>query len=142
MGWRIIRTLGERNIPFVVVEQNRERVEKIRSQGLAAVSGDSSEPGTLIQAHIADAAMLVIATPDPVNVLRMVEISRMLNPDIEIVIRTHSADAAEMFRKEGLGQVFFDEEELARGMKTHILSKFAPGKDELGEVHGNGSSAV
>ncbi|WP_028239088.1 YbaL family putative K(+) efflux transporter [Stutzerimonas azotifigens] len=126
VGWRIIRTLGQRNIPFVVVEQNRERVEKIRSQGLVAVSGDSADPATLIQAHIADAAMLVIATPDPLNVLRMVEIARTLNPDIEIVIRTHSAEAVEIFRKQELGQVFFDEEELARGMKAYILSKFAP----------------
>ncbi len=126
VGWRIIRTLGQRNIPFVVVEQNRERVEKIRSQGLVAVSGDSADPATLIQAHIADAAMLVIATPDPLNVLRMVEIARTLNPDIEIVIRTHSAEAVEIFRKQELGQVFFDEEELRAGMKAYILSKFAP----------------
>jgi len=132
VGRRIIRSLGERNIPFVVVEQNRERVEKIRSQGIAAVSGDSSDPATLIQAHIADAAMLVIATPDPMHVQRIVEIARTLNPDIEIIIRTHSADAAEIFRKQELGLVFFDEEELARGMKAHILSKFdtsaAPGE--------------
>ncbi len=126
VGRRITRTLGESNIPFVVVEQNRERVEEIRNKGIVAVSGDSSEPGTLIQAHIADAAMLVIATPDPMNVQRMVEVARTLNPNIDVVIRTHSADAAEMFRKDGLGQVFFDEEELARGMKAYVTSKFNP----------------
>lgn len=125
VGRRIARSLLERHIPFVVVEQNRERVEQIRNQGMVAVSGDSAEPGTLIQAHIADAAMLVIATPDPMNVQRMVETARMLNPDIEVVIRTHSPDAVEIFRKDSLGEVFFDEEELARGMKAHILSKFA-----------------
>ena len=109
VGRRIIRSLGERNIPFVVVEQNRERVEKIRSQGIAAVSGDSSDPATLIQAHITDAAMLVIATPEPMHVLRIVEIARTLNPGIEIVIRTHSADAAEILRKQELGLVCFEE---------------------------------
>ncbi|MET1077279.1 MAG: YbaL family putative K(+) efflux transporter [Pseudomonas sp.] len=126
VGRRITATLGECNIPFVVIEQKRERVEQIRGQGLAAVSGDSAEAGTLIQAHIATAAMLVIATPDPLNVQRMVETARALNPGIDVVIRTHSADAAEIFRKQQLGEVFFDEEELARGMKSHILSKFAP----------------
>ncbi|UYP30585.1 Kef family K(+) transporter [Pseudomonas sp. Z8(2022)] len=130
VGRRIVRALGERNIPFVVVEQNRERVEQIRAEGLAAVSGDSGDPGTLIQAHIAKASMLVIATPDPMNVQRMVEIARALNPDIEVVIRTHSADAVQIFRRDGIGEVFFDEEELARGMKNHILSKFAPSEAE------------
>lgn len=126
VGRRIAKALLERGIPFVVVEQNRERVEQIRGQGIAAVSGDSAEPGTLIQAHIAKASMLVIATPDPLNVQRMVETARALNPQVEIVIRTHSADAMEIFRREGFGEVFFDEEELARGMKDHVLSKFAP----------------
>lgn len=130
VGRRIVKALGERHIPFVVVEQNRERVEQIRAEGLAAVSGDSGDPGTLIQAHIAKASMLVIATPDPMNVQRMVEIARTLNPDIEVVIRTHSPDAVQIFRRDGIGEVFFDEEELARGMKNHILSKFAPAETE------------
>jgi CPA2 family monovalent cation:H+ antiporter-2 len=135
VGRRIARALDERNIPFVIVEQNRERVEQIRSQGMVAVSGDSAEPSTLIQAHIMKAAMLVIATPDPMNVQRMTETAKTLNPEIEVVIRTHSADAVEIFRRENFGQVFFDEEELARGMKGYILSKFAP-QEEPPAAHG------
>lgn len=123
VGRRITHSLAERMIPFVVVEQNRERVEQIRAEGLVAVSGDSAEPDTLIQAHIADAAMLVITTPEPMNVERMVVLAKALNPTVDVVIRTHSLDAADMFRKEGLGQVFLDEEEVARGMTGHILSR-------------------
>jgi CPA2 family monovalent cation:H+ antiporter-2 len=129
VGRRITAALDERQIPFVVVEQNRERVEQMRGLGIAAVSGDSTDPATLIQAHIATAAMLVIATPDPLHVPRMVEIARTLNPGIEVVIRTHSAEAVQIFRGDGLGTVFFDEEELARGMQAHVLAKFAPPAD-------------
>ena len=60
----------------------------------------------------------------------MVETARMLNPGIDVVIRTHSPDAVEIFRRDAIGAVFFDEEELARGMKNHILSKFAPQETE------------
>ena len=139
VGRRICGSLARRNIPFVVVEQNREYVEKIRAEGIHAVSGDSTDPATLIQAHITNAAMLVIATPDPMHVQRMVEIARTLNPGIEVVIRTHSADAAEIFRKDNLGMVFFDEEELARSMKAHILSKFKP--EEEGDARPHGTAA-
>ncbi len=135
VGRRIGDALGERGIPFVVVEQNRERVEEIRAEGIPAVSGDSSDPGTLIQAHIADAAMLVIATPDPLNVQRMTEIARSLNPDIQIVIRTHSPDAAEIFRRDQLGAVFFDEEELARGMQQHVLEHLQIKRDNPPVTH-------
>ena len=106
------------------------------------VSGDSTDPATLIQAHISNAAMLVIATPDPMHVQRMVEIARTLNPGIEVVIRTHSPDAADIFRKDHLGRVFFDEEELARSMKAYILSKFAPEEEVAPTAHGRGSSAA
>jgi len=141
VGRRIADALAERRIPVLVVEQNRERVEQVRRLGIPAVSGDSADPATLIQAHIAAAAMLVIATPDPLNVLRMAETARALNPAIEMVIRTHSAEAVEIFRKAQLGAVFFDEEELARGMQAHVLAQFAPAEAGQADSDGHGSAA-
>ena len=126
VGRRIAEALRERGIPFVVAEQNREQVEDLRKQGIAAVSGNAADPASLIQAHIADAAMLVIATPDPVGVRQMAETARTLNPDIEIVLRTHSEDESLLLRKDHVGTVFFGEEELAKGMMNHVLQRFAP----------------
>ena len=126
VGKRIASALEARGIPYVVAEQNRELVEKLRKQGVAAVSGNAAEPAVLIQAHIAEAAMLVVATPDSLNVRQMAETARTLNPDIEIVLRTHGEDESLMLRKEGIGTVFFGEEELAKGMAGHVLQRFAP----------------
>ncbi len=126
VGRRIGRALAFRHIPFVVAEQNRELVEDLRKQGIAAVSGDATDPTVLIQAHIAQAAMLVVATPDPLNVRQMVNTAKTLNPEIEIVLRTHSENESRLFRKENLGIVFFGEEELAKGMTEHVLERFDP----------------
>ncbi|WP_407278544.1 YbaL family putative K(+) efflux transporter [Aromatoleum evansii] len=126
VGRRIAQALSARGIPFVVAEQNREQVEQLRSEGVAAVAGDASEPAVLIQAHIANAAMLVIATPDPVNVRPMVATARALNPAIEIVLRTHSEDDSRLLRNEGIGTIFYGEEELAKGMTGHVLERFIP----------------
>ncbi|HYQ38681.1 MAG TPA: cation:proton antiporter, partial [Pseudomonas sp.] len=125
VGRRLAAALYARRIPCVVAEQNRERVEALRAEGLVAVSGDATEPATLIQAHITEAALLVIACPDPRDVQRMVDIARALNPGIEIVIRTRDAEAAALLRQAGVGRVFVDEEELARGLQEHILARFA-----------------
>ncbi|MFA6954894.1 MAG: YbaL family putative K(+) efflux transporter [Thermoanaerobaculia bacterium] len=121
VGSRIAKALIEKRVPFVVVEINREKVERLRAHGINAVSGDASDPAVLIQGHVARAAMLVIATPDTVTVRSMVEVSRMLNPKIEIVIRTHSDEEAELLRNENAGTVFMGEHELALGMARHIL---------------------
>jgi CPA2 family monovalent cation:H+ antiporter-2 len=124
VGTRIAHALQAKDIPYVVVEQNRERVEDLRKRGLAAVCGNAAEPAVLIQAHVARAAMLVIASHTPMDVRSMAEVARALNPGIEIVIRTHSEEESDHMRRESLGAVFFAEEELARGMIQHVLEGF------------------
>ncbi len=126
VGRRIAKALEARGIPYVVAEQNRELVECLRKSGVAAVSGNAADPAVLIQAHIADAAMLVIATPDTIGVRQMANTARALNPDIEIMLRTHSEDESALLRNEGIGKIFFSEEELAKGMANHVLERFAP----------------
>jgi len=129
VGKRIGAALIERGIPFVVAEQNREVVEDLRKNGIVAVSGDASTPEVLIQAHIARAAMLVIATPDTLGVRQMLEIARTLNPSIKAVLRTHSEEEAELFGQEQLGTVFLGEHELARGMTSYILQELGVAQD-------------
>ncbi len=130
VGRRIADALAERGIPFVVAEQNRELVEKLRAQHIPAVSGDASDPAVLIQAHVARAGMLVIATPDTFDVRKMVETARTLNPAIEVVLRTHSDEEAALLKKENVGKVFMGEHELAQGMARHVLAKMGRPSDD------------
>jgi CPA2 family monovalent cation:H+ antiporter-2 len=123
VGSRIAEALSERKIPYVVAELNRESVERLRRRGIHAVSGDASEPEVLVQAHVARAGLLVIATPDTVKLRKMVEIARTLNPRIAILLRTHSDEEAALLRQEKLGQVFMGEHELARAMTREVLSR-------------------
>jgi CPA2 family monovalent cation:H+ antiporter-2 len=132
VGRRIAKALDERGIPYVVAEQNREVVEDLRKNGRAAVSGNAGDPAVLIQAHIANAAMLVVATPDTINVRQMAETARTLNPAIEIILRTHNEEESVLLHNEGIGSVFFGEEELAKGMTSHVLDRFAPGSSATG----------
>jgi len=123
VGRRIAQALTDQGVPYVVAEQHRERVEQLRASGTPAVSGDAAQPFVLIQAHIAKASMLVIATPDTVSHRRMAEIARTLNPGIEIVVRTHSEEEALLLEDEDVGKVFFGEHELASAMIRHVLAR-------------------
>ena len=123
VGRRIAEGLDAQGVPYVVVEQNRELVEQLRERNIPAVSGDASDPAVLIQAHVARAGMLVIATPDTFNVRKMVGTARRLNPAIEAVLRTHNEDEARLFEQEGLGEAFVGEHELALGITRHVLDR-------------------
>jgi CPA2 family monovalent cation:H+ antiporter-2 len=125
VGRRIAAALTAQRIPFVVAEQNRELVDQLRRDGIPAVAGNAGEPAVLIQAHIARARMLVIATPDTFHVRSMVETARALNPNIKTVVRTHSEEEAELLRNERAGKIFIGEHELANGMAEYVSEEFA-----------------
>ena len=123
VGTRIAQAMSEGGLSYVVAEQNREAVERLRARGVHAVSGDASEPEVLVQAHVARASLLVVATPDLVKVRRMVDLARTLNPAIATVLRTHSDEEAELLRGERLGDVFMGEHELALAMARCVLDR-------------------
>jgi CPA2 family monovalent cation:H+ antiporter-2 len=123
VGRRIGEALRRHGVRFVVAEQNRELVEKLRAEGLHAVAGEGSDPAVLIQAHVARAGLLVIATPDAFHARKMIEIARMLNPGVRILVRTHSESEAALMEKEAVDGVFLGEHELAATMTRHVLEQ-------------------
>ena len=125
VGRRIAAALAAQDIPFVVAEQNRELVEKLREAGVAAVWGDAADPAVLIQAHIARARVLVIATPDTLNVRQMIDTARTLNPAIQAVIRCHNEEEARLLTQDAVATVFLGEDALAQAMVRDVLQRAA-----------------
>jgi CPA2 family monovalent cation:H+ antiporter-2 len=89
------------------------------------VWGDAADPAVLIQAHIARARVLVVATADAINVRQMIEAARTLNPAIQTVIRSHNEDEARLLTQEVAATVFLGEQELAQSMARAVLSRAA-----------------
>jgi len=123
VGRKLAEALLAHRVPFVVVDQNRALVEELRAQGVPAVFGDAALPEVLVQAHVARARMLVIATPDTLGVRQMAAHARMLNPPIELAVRSHNEEEARRLEQELSGSVFVGEHELARAMTRHVLER-------------------
>ena len=101
--------LRQSGVPFVVAEENREVVERLREAGTLAISGDAADPAVLVQTHVARARILIIAIPDHVRVRRIMDLARKLNPLVELVVRTHSDEEHEFLDQERLATVFMGE---------------------------------
>ncbi|EPQ1644643.1 cation:proton antiporter, partial [Acinetobacter baumannii] len=107
VGRRITENLINQNIKVVIAEENREIVEKLRQANIAAVSGVATEPGVLIQAHIMHARLLVISPMDILDIHRIVDIAKQLNPQIQVLICAESKEEAAVIRDEHIGEVFY-----------------------------------
>jgi len=130
VGRNIFQTLSDHHLSILVVDQNRERIEALRANGINAVAGDATEAFVLIQAHIARARYVVVAVPGAFNVRKVMETARTLNPNICAIIRSHSDEEAKLLRKENIGNVFVGEHELAVSMSSHVL-KHHDGLEQL-----------
>ncbi|HAT8967059.1 TPA: sodium:proton antiporter [Legionella pneumophila subsp. pneumophila] len=124
VGKRVAHLLSEKNIPYVVIEENRELITSLRASGIPSVYGDASEPSVLIQSHIVHASLLMILIADTVHLRKIIHYAYQLNPKIEIVVRTHDEEEAALLQKEITGKVFFAEGEIAKSMGEYALSRF------------------
>ena len=62
-----------------------------------------------------------LSHPHALWMLALIAIARELNPDIQIVVRTHSEEEAGLLEREIEGKVFLGEEELAQSMTRYVL---------------------
>jgi CPA2 family monovalent cation:H+ antiporter-2 len=134
VGSLIGRALAQCGVPFAIVEQDRQLVERLRLGGINAVYGDAARVGVLALANPAHARLVVVATPDPFQARRVVEIAREAKPDIDIVVRTHSTTEQAYFEQLGVGRVVMGEHELALGMAHYAVMSLGHGDDRADEV--------
>ncbi|MCG9012646.1 YbaL family putative K(+) efflux transporter, partial [Laribacter hongkongensis] len=125
IGEALAASMLARQIPFVVVEQNRERVDQLRERGIKAVCGDAAEPDVLVQAHIMHAAMLVVASDNPAAVPAMVDTALTLNPDIDLLLQAASEADWQELQQQCNATVIFGEDTLTQAMQTHVEAFFA-----------------
>jgi K+:H+ antiporter len=121
VGSAIGPVLSEQGLPHVVIERDHLMLASAQAAGVPTIVGDAALPAVLRAAGIERARLIAVATPDSFQARRIVELSRQINPQIEIVARTHSV--AEVGALEGLGaaRVVMGERELARAMTEYTL---------------------
>ncbi|HTN50237.1 MAG TPA: NAD(P)-binding protein, partial [Burkholderiaceae bacterium] len=126
VGRAIASALAARDIPLVVVEQSRERVGALRREGRMAVAGDAVEPIVLVQAHIAEAGLLVIAASESTDVRPMVATARALNPSIAIVARAANEEEARLLVADGIQRAIHARAALAEAMTAAAVAVMRP----------------
>jgi len=135
---RVGRTIGDAlqryGVSFVAIEQDRRIVEAMRATAVATIYGDATRPEILEFAHPEHAKLLVIAAPDPYHARHIITLVRTRNPDIDIVVRTHSDREQLLFESLGVSKALMGERELAFGMAYHSLRSLGVDDDHADDI--------
>ncbi len=87
IGTQIVAEFETHKVPYVVIDQTEEALERIRAEGRLHIEGDASREEILKQAGIERARGLVSAVDSDERAVYIVLAARALNPDIYIVAR-------------------------------------------------------
>ncbi len=116
VGTSISKMLNFGAYDLVVVDENREIVEKLREKGIHAIAGDATELDILREAQIEKADAIMITLPDPFDTRRIVELVRDIKPDVRIFVRSHNDEEAAFFEAQNVELTVIPTEEIARRM--------------------------
>ncbi|WP_264272984.1 YbaL family putative K(+) efflux transporter [Duffyella gerundensis] len=109
-------SLIESEVPMVVVENSRPRIEALREQGISAVLGNAARAETMQLARLDCARWLIVTIPNGYESGEVVTAARAKYPDLTIIARAHYDDEVSYIFDRGANQVIMGEREIASSM--------------------------
>lgn len=97
VGQEIGNILSQEGYSILGFDKNLDTVNEARAECTPVYLGDVSRQSTLKAAYLEDALSVLITLDDPKATKRTIQAIRKINQTIPIVVRTHSADAEELF---------------------------------------------
>jgi CPA2 family monovalent cation:H+ antiporter-2 len=125
VGSIVAARLRDQGIDYLVVEQNLALARAVRDQGVPVVYGDAGWPEVLEAAHPETASLLIIAIPEHGNVRRIVRAAHDANPDLPVIVRTHSDAEAEWLRAQAIERVVMSEQRTGDEIAEYALKRFS-----------------
>jgi voltage-gated potassium channel len=93
IGTQVVAEFEEHRVPYVVIDQTEEAIERIRAEGRLHIEGDASKEDVLKQAGIERARGLISAVDSDERAVYIVLAARAFNPNLYIVARAGRRDS-------------------------------------------------
>jgi CPA2 family monovalent cation:H+ antiporter-2 len=105
VGRHLAETLARLEIPRLVIESDPIRIEKLRELGVPVLYGEAGNSEILSQAALPAARALVITLPDEATSLTVVAAAKKIAPELHIISRASTWEAARRLLADGAGEV-------------------------------------
>ena len=105
IGQVLARELEAKKFPFLILDNNAERVALAHTHGYQALQGDAGEESTLSEAHIERAVVFATVLPnDMVNVFITLT-ARNMRPNLRIIARAEDPATEKKLKQAGANEI-------------------------------------
>lgn len=105
IGGIIAEDLERQQVPFVIIERDPDRSQRILERGWLGVAADASREEVLTRVGIARARGLIAAVGTDAENVYTVLTARVMRPDLFIIARVESDDAERKLKRAGANRV-------------------------------------
>ncbi len=122
VGSELAHVLRDRGVPVLVIDDNKEHVERAHAAGIAAIRGSAAADKVLAEAHPERAKIAVLAIPQPLESGEALAKLRAINPTLTLLARAHSDAEVKHLLEHGADGTVMAERELAHSLAEMIMS--------------------
>jgi CPA2 family monovalent cation:H+ antiporter-2 len=131
VGQYVAAVLHRQGHPFVIIEYDYRRVERVRSLGYPIIYGDASQVTVLEAAAVRDCGLVIVTTPAEMITQSIIDRVREANPAVDIVARAESLEQLERLRAHGVNRVVQPEIEAGLEIARQALLHMALSSDDI-----------
>ena len=137
VGSAVYKELKKRNIRAIIIEKNKDVVEKElwENPDVLAIPGDATDESIMLDAGIKRARGVIITTGDDVDNLFITLTAREIHPEIWIVTRASKSENVRRLYRSGADKVISPE---TSGAEDIYFASMEPTIMKITEIHGVG----
>lgn len=116
VGQHFLKSATESGINVLVIDESREKVDRLRKDGITAIVADATHKEIWQESSLDKARAVVLALPEPFETRQVVDVVRDLKPTMKILVRVHSDEERDYFDQKDLKTAIMGEQEIANRM--------------------------
>ena len=123
LGARIVQHLRDAQVPYVLVDRDPAVVDDLVRIGEPVIVDNAKQDTTLVDAGIAHARTVVVATNNVETALLVTKKAREKNPKAHIIVRCYVDDFAEILETLGANEVISSSKSAFEGIAPRLVTK-------------------
>ena len=123
VGEHVASLMNEKNLPYVLIDNDAKKVQALQDSGLAAMYGDALDEAVLLKAGLKKSRAVIAALPETEKNIMVSLITKEAAPRVRIYARAEHKDLMKRLKKAGADVVVLPEVTGAEELFSHITGK-------------------